>query len=148
MCLFPAFTGGLCGERSTPIVQAVIHEDYIVRMIKQLAAFLARITRHRERGEYAKAMDEASDAWTHVLGVPRELVDATDPPTLIELLREPGKLRLAARLLAEEAHVMTERGDPLNASVLRARAIELVIAARALEPCPDDDSVIMELSRD
>jgi hypothetical protein len=147
MCLSPANPGGLCPRPIVVNVYAVRNEDYIIRLIKQLGAFLARIIRHRERGDHARAMTEIGDAWCHVLGVPRELVDATDPATLIELLREPDKLRLAARLLAEEAHVMTSRGDPLNAGILRARAIELMIAARDREPSPDDDTIIMELSR-
>lgn len=126
----------------------MIREDYIIRLIKQLAAFLARIAGHRKRGEYTQALDEMNRAWTDILDVPRELVDATDPETLAALLREPAKMRLAGRLLAEEALVMTSKGDPLNASVLRARAVELFITARTLDPTDAaDDDAILELSR-
>lgn len=126
----------------------MIREDYLVRLIKQLADFLARIAGYRKRGDHAKAMTEVGRAWADVLDVPREIVDATDTATLASLLGTPDKMRVAAQLLAEEARVMTAQGDPLNASVLRARAVELYEIAREREPRDDDDAAIVELVRD
>jgi hypothetical protein len=126
----------------------MIREDYIIRLIKQLADAIARIAGLRQRGDYVQAQHEVDHAWTDVLGVPRELVDATDPATLASLLREPDKMRVAAQLLAEEARVMTAKGDPLDASVLRARARELYLEARTRDPRDDDDSALLELSRE
>jgi len=124
----------------------MIREDYLMRMIRQLVDALARIAGFRMRGEYDRAMAEVGRAWED-LGVPRELVTAADGPTLASLLREPDRLRVAAQLLAEEAHVMSARGDPLNAGVLRLRAVELFARARAQQPSADDDNSIAELGR-
>lgn len=126
----------------------MIREDYIIRLIKQLAGFVARIAGYRKRGDYERAMQEVGSAWSNITEVPRELVDATDSQTLASLLREPQKMRCAAQLLAEEARVMIARGDPLNASVLRARAFELYEIARAQDPQDDDDAVMAELARE
>jgi hypothetical protein len=124
----------------------VIREDYIMRLIRQLIDAIARIAGFRKRGEYDRALQEVARAWDD-LGVPRELVLATDRETLLSLLREPAKQRIAAELLAEEAHVVQAKGDPLHAAALRRRAIELFASARDAEPTADDDGAIAELAR-
>lgn len=125
----------------------MIREDYIIRLIRQLVEALARIAGFRKAGEYERAMQEVGRAWDE-LGVPRELLLATDRDTAVSLVREPAKARVAAQLLAEEAHVMHAKGDPLNAALLRRRAIELVVHARDTEPgADDDDAAIAELAR-
>jgi hypothetical protein len=50
-------------------------DDYILRLIQQVADFLARIAGHDRNQDFAAAVSEAERAWTEVLGVPRELVD-------------------------------------------------------------------------
>lgn len=124
----------------------MIREDYLIRLIRQLADAIARIAGFRKRGEYVRAHQEVAKAWD-TLDVPRELVNATDADTLASLLREPGKLRAAAELLAEEAQLTQAQGDPLNAGALRMRAIELLARARVIEPDAGDDVAIAELGR-
>jgi hypothetical protein len=124
----------------------MIREDYLMRLIRQLVDALARIAGYRKQGEYDRAMAEVARAWEE-LGVPRDLVTATDGQTLAELLREPARQRVAAELLAEEAHVMHAKGDPLNAGVLRRRAIELFAAALAQDWQAGDDAAIVEVGR-
>ena len=126
----------------------MIREDFIMRLIRQLVEALARIAGFRKRGEYDRALQEVEHAWEE-LGVPRELVLATDRETLVSLLREPAKQRVAAELLAEEAHVVQAKGDPLHAAALRRRAVELFAAARESDPSAgaDDDASIAELAR-
>ncbi|MGE5183599.1 MAG: hypothetical protein ACM31C_16115 [Acidobacteriota bacterium] len=122
-------------------------EDYVMRLIAQLAEAVRRITGRRREGDSAGSLDEARRAWDDVLGVPRELVEVTDTATLAGLLREPMKWRAAAELLAEEARTLAGHGDPVHASVLYRRALELALEARAADPQPGDDATILELSR-
>lgn len=75
----------------------------IMRLIAQLADFIARIAGHTKRRDYAAALAEADRAWNELLAVPRDLVDRVDGPTLAGLLREPSKMRVGAQLLIEEA---------------------------------------------
>ena len=119
----------------------------MIRLIAQLAEALRRIIKLERAGEREGADDEVRRAWDELLGVPRELVEVTDGPTLAALLRDPAKQRAGAELLAEEARMRTERGDPPHAAVLYRRALELVLEARAADPQPGDDNMVLELSR-
>ena len=126
----------------------VFREDYILRIIQQVADFLARIAGHNRKREFDQAVDEASRAWTEILDVPRELVDVVDTPTLAGMLREPDRMRAAAQLLVEEARAVAGRGDPLGAGQRYRRAFELVLEARAIDPRDSDDAALLELSRE
>ena len=126
----------------------MLREDYLMRLIEQVADVLAQIAGHERKREYEVAIDEAGRAWDELLGVPRAVVEVTDSATLAELLRDPAKIRAASQLLAAEARVTKGRGDPLGAAVLYRRALELVLEARALEPAESDDARVFELSRE
>jgi len=123
-----------------------MQEDYVIRLIRQFVDAIARIAGFRKRGEYERASAEIGRAWEE-LGVPRELVLATDGETLAALLRDADKQRVAAELLAEEAHVVHAKGDPLHAGALRMRAIELLVRARAKDADLNDDAQLAEIGR-
>ena len=123
-----------------------MREDYVIRLIRQFVDAIARIAGFRKRGEYQRALIEVGQAWEE-LGVPHELVLATDGATLAELLRDPEKQRVAAHLLAEEAHVVQAKGDPLHAGALRMRAVELLARARDRDVNAHDEVLLVELGR-
>jgi hypothetical protein len=124
----------------------VIREDYILRIIKQFAEALARLARLRAEGKYERALDDAGRLYED-LGVPREVCDVVDTPTLARLLAHPDKMRALAQVSWEEARIFQASGDPLTAFGRQRRALELFLEARAIEPSPDDDAAILELSR-
>lgn len=124
----------------------MIREDYLLRMIRQLAEVVARAAGFNRRGQHEAARLESARGW-ELLGVPRELLEVVDDATLAELLREPAKLRIAAQLLAEEARAIIGQGDPVNGGVLSGRAMRLHAAASELDPQDDDTASILELSR-
>jgi hypothetical protein len=123
-------------------------DDYILRLIKQVADFLARIAGHNRKQDFAAAVSEAERAWSEVLGVPRELVDVLDSPELAKHLRDPEKMRVAGQLLVAEARAVAGKGDPLGAGMRYRRALEMFCEARALDPTDADDAAILELSRE
>ncbi|HEU5058932.1 MAG TPA: hypothetical protein VFU21_20505 [Kofleriaceae bacterium] len=125
----------------------MFREDYIIRLIKQLADFVARIAGYRQKGEFERAQAEIERARDELLGLPPGLIDVVDTPTLVGLLRHPDKMRGAARLFWEEGLVLRARRDPLTAAARFRRAFELYLEARAIDPSEDDTSAILELSR-
>jgi hypothetical protein len=126
----------------------MLREDHIIRLIKQLGAFLARIAGKRREGDFEGALDEAGKAWDDLIGQPpRELVDVLDTHTLAELLGEPAKMRVAARLLVEEGRAYAGKGDPVHAAICYRRAWELYLEARVIEPSDEDEVAISELAR-
>jgi hypothetical protein len=124
----------------------MIREDFILRMIRQLAEALARIARLRTEGKYERALDDAGRLYED-LGVPREVCDVVDTPTLAGLLAHPDKMRALAQVCWEEARIFQASGDPLGAFGRQRRALELFLEARAIQPAADDDAAILELSR-
>lgn len=125
----------------------MLREDYVMRLIRQIGEFLASIVGRRERGDFVGALVEAGQAWDRNFEVPRELADSVDTPTLASLLRHPDVIRAAADLFWEEARICQGQGDPLTAFARHRRALELYLEARAADPREDDDSAILELSR-
>ena len=125
-----------------------MREDYLIRLIKQLGAFLARIAGRRKAGDYDGALAEAGKAWDDLIGQPpRDLVDVLDTPTLAGLLKEPAKMRVAAQLLIEEGRAYAGKQDPVHAAICYRRAWELYLEARRIEPSDDDAAAISELAR-
>jgi tetratricopeptide (TPR) repeat protein len=125
----------------------MFRQDYLMRMIHQLADFIAQVAGLNRRGEHDKALAAADQAWGKLLDAPRELIDAVDTPTLAAMLREPAKLRAAAQLCYEEGRALAGKGDPLLAQLRYRRALELMLEVRAKEPDDQDEGAILELSR-
>ncbi len=125
----------------------MFREDYIIRLVQQLAAALARIAGLNRRGDHDRALAAADQAWGELLDVPRDLADAVNTATLVGMLREPAKMRLAAQLLCEEGRAFAGKGDPERAQLRYRRAIELTLEARSIAPADQDDAAILELSQ-
>ena len=125
----------------------MFRQDYLIRLIEQLAHAIARIAGFNRKGEHENALEAADQAWGKLLDAPRELIHAVDTPTLAEMLREPAKMRAAAQLSYEEGRALVGKGDPLHAALRYRRALELILEARALEPKPEDDAMILELGQ-
>jgi tetratricopeptide (TPR) repeat protein len=130
-------------------LETVYREDYLMRHIQQLVAFVAHISGLNQQGEHDKALEAMEQAWGKLLEAPHELIDSIDTPTLAGMLREPAKIRAAAQLLVEEGRALVGKGDPQRAAARFRRAMELLFEARALEPnkpTRDDDAALQELS--
>ena len=121
-----------------------------MRLIRQVAEAVARMLKLRTGGDPAAAL-RAAEPLYDALGVPRELCDVVDTPTLAGMLRHPDRMRALARLSWEEGHAHKALGDPLTAFARYRRALELFLEARALATGDDrdeeDDACILELSR-
>ena len=125
----------------------MLRDDYVIRLIKQLGRFLARIARKRKDEEYEAAIAEAGNAWDEMIGHSRSLVDVVDMHTLAGILIDPVRMRAAAQLLIEEGRAYAGNRDPVHAATCYRHAWELYLEARVLEPLDDDAGVMTELAR-
>jgi len=98
-------------------------QDYLMRLVEQLAAVIARMLGLRSSGRAAQALTEAEHGYD-LLGLPSGLIDVLSASALAELLGSPEKIRLVADLLDEEAASLDALGDP-RAAQKRALAAEL-----------------------
>ena len=89
----------------------------------------------------------AADELYESLGIPRELAEVVDAPTLASMLGTTDKIRAAAWLLWEEGRIFEASGDPLMARTRYRLARELFVIARDREPTEDDEAAILELAR-
>ncbi|HTL35510.1 MAG TPA: hypothetical protein VL326_20420 [Kofleriaceae bacterium] len=122
-------------------------EDYIHRLIRQFAEALAKIAGLRDQRDYKRALAATEDAWEGLVGHPRSLVNMVDTPTLAQLLGQPEKMRMAAKLLWEEGKTLAASGDPIHATICYRSAVELVLEARAIAPSEEDSPMLFELGR-
>lgn len=95
-------------------------QDYIERMIAQIAAAIAHVLGLARSGQGDQAERELEATWARVIGLRRMDVDRLDDATLRALL---GNKRVpAATLLDAEADLRRLRGDLESASRLEALA--------------------------
>ncbi len=126
----------------------MLREDFIIRLIKQVADFVKRVVNTREvEGDNERARDEIQRAYEDLLGLPPGLSDRLDAATMATMLRDPDKMRAAAQLSWQEGHTYKAMRDPVTAFARYRRAHELYLEARALDPQEQDDAAILELSR-
>lgn len=139
----------------------MFREDYLIRLIRQVAEALRRIMGLRQRGQYHEALTASGALYDELTTVPREISDALDTASFARLLGTAEKMRALALLFWEEARIFEASGDPITAKQRYIRAHELFLEARAAarsgaadrrgdgEPgaATDDDAAILELSR-
>lgn len=105
--------------------------DYIIRLIEQVADFLARISKSKREGNFAAGLREVQRAYDSVLDMDRQLFNIADSATLAQLLGPPERIRSIAQLVCAEADLLRLSGDPLTSQLKYKRAIELYLEARA-----------------
>jgi hypothetical protein len=109
-------------------------EDYILRMVQQLAAAIARIAGLNQREQHDQALADADRAWGELLGdIPPEIAGSVDSRTLAGMLRQPARIRLASQILGEQARALAGQGDAAGAARRARRALELLLEVRAAE---------------
>ena len=132
------------------------NEDYLLRMVEQMAEMaahlcgfseLVHIVQLNRQGDHAGALAAIDRVWDDLFAGPRGMVQTMDSATLVAMLRQPARLRVAAQLFTEEARAWAGRGDAARAAACQRRALELVLEARARDPRAEDDAAILELSR-
>ena len=128
--------------------------DYVLRLIEQIAAVLARARKMRDEGEYEPALAELERAAAEILGPTGSLLGRVDAATAAQLLGDWRRLGAWARLLAEEAEVREAQGHAAAGEATRRRALELALESlqrfdAGVRPggAPGDDTGRAEIAR-
>jgi len=116
----------------------MIERDYLMRMIAQLSAVIARILFAKNAQNYAEAQQLAQNAYEQLLGLNGELVEQMDAATLAMLLGEKEKIKALATLLREEGEILHLQGNALNGNAKYEKALALFQEARR-QPMSQDD---------
>jgi hypothetical protein len=101
---------------------AVLREDHLMRMIRQLAAALARIAGLRKAALLDQAEEELDAAMASLGGIDPRLAEASDAAVLAALVRDPARREALSRLLAERAENLEARGEPVRAEAARGKS--------------------------
>ncbi len=104
-------------------------DDYLLRMIQDLARALARVLLRKRERDFGGALRETRDAIGELLGARAELAQRLDSETAAHLVGEPEVVAGWARLVAEEAGIWRELDRPDDAAALDRRALELALEA-------------------
>ncbi|CAN5530719.1 hypothetical protein BH23CHL4_BH23CHL4_02480 [soil metagenome] len=115
-----------------------MHQDYVMRMIQQMAVFITRVLRLREDGEYDEAIVEITHAYGRLAGLPASMVHALSDDDLIALLGAQGRIATdrcvaLAELLREEGMVYDDQGNDDEALPRFVKALRLYLEALADE---------------
>ena len=130
------------------------NEDYLLRMFEQMAEMaahlcgfseLVHIVQLNRQGAHDEALAAIDRAWDDLFAGPRGMVQTMDSATLVAILRQPARLRVAAQLFTEEARAWAGRGDTARAAACQRRALELILEARTVAHDAEDDAVLAEL---
>lgn len=112
----------------------MIHNDYIMRMISQLAKVLAHVVQLRERGRDDDALREIDQSMQKMCGLNSQLVNSLSEASLIGALRggaslDVGKCIVLAGLLKEEADILLGRDREDDAADRYLKSLALYLEA-------------------
>jgi len=122
----------------------MIGRDYILRMIQQLTAAIAKVLFRRELKQYDNALEEIDEACERLIGMKWNFLRGFSDQQLIELLgyeRNQDKMLAVAELLREESDILELQGktDESIAQGMKAFSLftELITAEKSfLEVIP------------
>ena len=101
-------------------------EDYLLRLLAQIAAVLRRVRERLAGGApAAELLPALRDAEGELLGGRASLLKALDARTAVQLLADPERVRTWIELLRLEAEVHRRAGDEAAAAKAESRAAAL-----------------------
>ena len=101
--------------------------DYVLRIARQMALFIARLLKLREQGDLDAAQDLLLSAYADMFGIDRRFVGYMRPEQLAQSLGRE-RAALFAELMAEEAELRAMRGDAQTAALVAQQALVLLDA--------------------
>ena len=109
-----------------------LRQDFLLRAIEQAFEVMRRIRRRRDEGDARGALADLDGAIADLLGPAAGVAERLDVATAAQLVRDPERVALWARLLAERAEVLRHAGTP-DAGAWGRRALETALEGWLLE---------------
>jgi hypothetical protein len=116
----------------------VIERDYIMRLIAELGAVLARLVARRRAREFPEALDTIDKASKQLLGAETAILEAFSDEQLIHFFGRdpnmaPARWYAVATFLDEKAGVLRDMGRAPQTRDLEAKALSLLLESLRLE---------------
>ena len=103
---------------------SLYQRDYILRMIERIAAVIARAMRRKNDGDAAGARADIAAATAELFGPAGQMIPFVDVRTAVDLLSDPDRVTLYARLLDADAELLEAMGK--SGVTTRQRALALM----------------------
>jgi hypothetical protein len=128
---------------------SITQKDYIMRLLEIFTESLRRIVELKVHGKPAESLDALQDTAERIFGASLPLIDSLDAGSAVDVLVEPEKVQMYARLAEEEAELLDVLGHGDEAAGTRLRALEMYLERTRLEPPVDGETRerILELGR-
>lgn len=110
----------------------MMKQDYILRVIEEFGQAWALVVARLRAGRYAEALEGVDDAARRHLGLSLSLIDGMSSEGLLGLMRvghslDRGRCVLLAELLREQGEILELQGRPAEATVARAKALDIFL---------------------
>jgi hypothetical protein len=107
-------------------------QDYVMRLLQQIAAMLAAIIAKRQSGQLMEASQEVEAACLSAVGLPLDVVKRLSPDELAARLQMTGALRytrsvMLAELLIQDAEILESKNEPQQALASSVHAFCLLV---------------------
>ncbi|WP_163782906.1 hypothetical protein [Myxococcus vastator] len=124
-----------------------LRKDYIERLIEEFAAALARIIKAGREKKLADAQRLIQETALSTLGMEYAALLMADPASTARLLGAPPRVKVLARLVAEDGSLIAEQGDAATATSRFHYALALYekVQAAGLTLDADDTATITRL---
>ncbi|AGC41454.1 hypothetical protein MYSTI_00095 [Myxococcus stipitatus DSM 14675] len=116
-----------------------IRKDYIERLIEQFAAALVRLLAARREKRYDDAARLLRATALDTLGMEYEALLMVDASSTARLLGEPSRVKVLARLVAEDGDLHEAQDAPETAASRFRYALALYAQAQAMGAALEDD---------
>lgn len=116
--------------------------DYLIEVIERAGEAIASLVTGRAQHEEHAAEADVEAGFEREFGALHTRLARVDATTAALLLRPPGRVRLYALMLVQ----MAGRGAPEEAEPRSRRALELLLAADALDGGPGEPELVAALA--
>lgn len=103
----------------------MIEKDYIMRMIAQLSAVIAKVLFAKQAGQYEAAAQLLEKSYGELFGLSGELLEGLDAETLAGLLGDREKIKALATLLREEGDVFAAQNEGMKSRQRYTKSLAL-----------------------